>query len=386
MRSKETSALSHFRRRTRRAALAWILALAYTLLIVYASLQPFLGWRMPPAEIFNFVTAPWPPYVTLGDLLINTAAYVPLGFLLAVALKPGRSAARAVFAAAALAALLSLAMEAIQMFLPQRIASNVDLLTNGAGGLVGAMAAPLLSPSAFPGRRIAAWRQRLFIPGTVVDAGLVLSGLWLFTHLHPTAQFFGTGNLRNTFDLPVYMIHTPGRLISAEAVVVFLNLVGLGLLIAGLTRTAVKPLRVMATLIGAGLLIKIVAAIALFSAPGPLVWLTPGVALGLVAGALLLYPLVRMPRTARTIIALFCFCAAVAVINFAPDNPYQTAPPKLVPGSATHLLRFSNIVRALSELWPFLVIGFLLIAARTDWTMRTDTRARPDAGSRAGRL
>lgn len=363
---------SRIERRKQGAALAWTLALAYTLLIAYASLQPFLGWRMPPTEVFHFVTAPWPQYVTLGDLMINTAAYMPLGFLLALALQPGRSALRAVFAAAALAALTSLAMEAAQMFLPQRIASNVDLLTNSSGGLVGAMAAPLLSPSFLPGRRIAVWRERLFVHGRLADAGLVLAGLWLFTHLHPTAQLFGTGNLRSTFDLPVYMIHTPGRLISAEAVVVFFNLTGLGLLIASLTRAPARPLQLVAALIGTGIVIKILAAVVLFSAPGPLVWLTPGVAFGLAAGSLALYPLVQLPRTGQAVGALLCFAAAVVVINFGPDNPYQTAPPKLVPGSATHLLRFSHIMRALSELWPFLVIAFLLGAIRFNWKVRRE--------------
>jgi hypothetical protein len=81
------------------------------------------------------------------------------------------------------------------------------------------------------------------------------------------------------------------------------------------------------------------------------------------------------------ITALISFCAAVAVINFAPDNPYQTAPPKLIPGSTTQLLRFSNIVRALSELWPFLVIGFLLAAAATDRAKnRHGVDRAPDAG------
>lgn len=353
----------HERYSARSATLAWMLALAYTLLIVYASLQPFLGWRLPPGEILRFLTAPWPHYITLEDLLINTAAYVPLGFLLAIALSARRSALRSVLAAAALAALLSLTMEAIQMFLPKRIASNVDLLTNSAGGLFGAMAAPLLSPSGFPGRRLAAWRRQLFAPGTLADMGLVLAGLWLFTHLHPTAQLFGTGNLRSTFDLPVYFIHTPGRLFSAEAVIVFFNLIGLALLVAGLMRDASRPLRIIAALVATGLLVKTVAAVTLFGSTGPFAWLTPGVTLGLAAGTLLLYPLVRLPHMPRTVTALICFCAAVAVINFAPDNPYQTVPPKLIPGGTTHLLRFSNIVRALSELWPFLVIGFLITVA-----------------------
>ncbi|HEX6064735.1 MAG TPA: VanZ family protein [Longimicrobiales bacterium] len=372
--------------RAQSATLALILALAYTLTIAYASLQPFLGWRLPAAEVLYFVTAPWPQYVTMGDLLINTAAYIPLGFLLAVALSRRRTAARAVLLAAALGALLSLTMEAAQMFLPKRIASNVDLLTNGTGALIGAMAAPLFSPSRVPGRRLAVWREALFLPGTLVDTALVLGGLWLFTHLHPTAQFFGTGNLRATFELPVYLMHTPGRLISAEALVVFFNIIGLGLLLASFIRSGVSPLRVIAAVVGAGICLKILAAVALFSAPGPLLWLTPGVVMGLVAGGLVLYLLIGIPHTAKIVTALLCFGAAVAVINFAPDNPYQTAPSKLIPGTTTHLLRLSNIVRALSELWPFLVIGFLVVAA---FAARTVPRRMPevrDAGTGGERL
>lgn len=372
--------------RAQSATLALILALAYTLTIAYASLQPFLGWRLPAAEVLYFVTAPWPQYVTMGDLLINTAAYIPLGFLLAVALSRRRTAARAVLLAAALGALLSLTMEAAQMFLPKRIASNVDLLTNGTGALIGAMAAPLFSPSRFPGRRLAVWREALFLPGTLVDTALVLGGLWLFTHLHPTAQFFGTGNLRATFELPVYLMHTPGRLISAEALVVFFNITGLGLLLASFIRSGVSPLRVIAAVVGAGICLKILAAVALFSAPGPLLWLTPGVVMGLVAGGLVLYLLIGIPHTARIVTALLCFGAAVAVINFAPDNPYQTAPSKLIPGTTTHLLRLSNIVRALSELWPFLVIGFLVVAAVAPRPVRRRMPEVRDAGTGGERL
>ena len=64
--------------------LALTLALAYLLVIVYASLQPLRGWRMPAAEVYGFLTAPWPPYITLADVLVNVAAYVPLGFMLAL--------------------------------------------------------------------------------------------------------------------------------------------------------------------------------------------------------------------------------------------------------------------------------------------------------------
>ncbi len=361
----------------RGARLAWILALAYLLIIIYASLQPFRGWRFPPVEILGFLTAPWPRYITLSDVLINLVAYVPLGFLLALGLAVRRGNLAAVMLAALLAAVLSLAMEGVQMFLPARIASNVDLLTNSTGALFGAMLAPLLSPSGIPGRRLAALRRHWFIPGTLADAGLVIVLLWLLTHLHSTAQSFGTGYLRGTFDLPAYFAHAPQLLAFAEAAVVFFNLLGLGLLISALVREALRPVMLVAAVVAAGLLIKSIAAVVLLKSAPPFSWLTPGVASGLLAGAVLLYPLCHAPRRAKIALATLCICAAVAAINLAPENPYQTVPPKLLAGSPSHFLSFSSIIRALSELWPFLTIGYLLATAGGD-----AARSRPVARNR----
>lgn len=343
--------------------LAWILALAYLLIIVYASLHPFRGWRYPPDEILHFLTAPWPRYVTLSDVLINVIAYAPFGFLLSLGLKARLSAVAAVVLATLMASGLSLAMESAQMFLPTRIASNIDLLTNSTGALLGAMAAPLSLPSSFPGRRLAALRQQWFIPGAGADVGLVVICFWLLTPMHPTAQLFGTGNLRATFELPAYAIHTPQLLMFTEAVVVLFNLLGLGTLISTVMRRTSRPHLLIAAVVAIGLAIKAITSMILFKAPGLLIWLTPGVAIGLLAGALLLYPLTRMPRPAQIAVAILCFSAAVVAINLAPDNPYQMVPPKLLARGHTHFLSFSGIIRALSDLWPFLAIAYLLIAA-----------------------
>src|SRR5262245_35428793 len=113
--------------------LARILAVAYLLVIVYASLRPFLGWRVPPEEILHFLGAPWPRFTSLPDIVVNFGAYVPLGLLLSIVLGARYGAGRGAAAAALAAALLSLLMETLQMFLPARIASNVDLLANGLG-------------------------------------------------------------------------------------------------------------------------------------------------------------------------------------------------------------------------------------------------------------
>jgi VanZ family protein len=342
--------------------LAWILAVAYLLVIVYASLLPFRGWRMPPDEILRFLTAAWPRFITLNDVAVNIGAYALLGLLLSIGYGARHGPGRGVVVATLCATLLSLAMEAVQMFLPARIASNVDLLANGLGALIGAMAAPLLAPTRILGGKLHAARHRLFLEGMTADVGLVIVGLWLVTHFHPTAQLFGTGGIRATFDLPAQLAHTPWLAVTGEGAVVLFNLLGVGLLMAACTRDGERPLPAVAVVVGAALLIKVFTAAALVKVPLPLAWLTPGVFLGLGAGWLLLWGAVRLPQRLQLAAAAACIAAATAAVNLIPDNPYRSPPARLLARGASHFFSFSGIVRALSELWPLLAVGYLVFA------------------------
>jgi peptidoglycan/LPS O-acetylase OafA/YrhL len=134
-------------------------------------------------------------------------------------------------------------------------------------------------------------------------------------------------------------------------------------MLAAVARPGARPLPAVGALVGAGLAVKAAAAAGFVQSPAPLAWLTPGVALGLVAGALLLYPLARLPRRALPAAAALCLVAGLAAVNLAPDNPYLNVPPRLLAGGASHLLSASAIARALSELWPFLALGCLAAAA-----------------------
>jgi VanZ family protein len=343
--------------------LAWILAAAYLLVVAYASLQPFRGWRVPPPEVLYFLGATWPRFITLQDVAVNLVAYVPLGLLLSVGYGARYGAAQGVVAATLASGLLSLVMEAAQMFLPSRIASNVDLLANTLGALLGAMAAPLFAPTRILGGKLHAARHRVFEEGMAADAGLVVVFLWLVTQFHPTTQLFGSGNLRATFDLTAYLTHTPALALSSEAVVVLLNLMGVGLMLSALMREGAHRLpHVFGAVIGTALAIKVFTAAALVQAQAPLAWVTPGVIVGLAAGCVLLYALARLPRSAQLAISAACIVAAAVAINLAPDNPYHSIPPRLLAKGASHFLSFSGIVRAISELWPLLATGFLLHA------------------------
>jgi VanZ family protein len=342
--------------------LAWILAVAYLLVIGYASLLPFQDWRWAPEAILGFITAPWPRFITLQDVAVNFAAYVPLGLLLSIRWGARYGQAKGALAATLAAAALSFVMEAAQMFLPSRIASNVDLLANALGALVGAMAAPLLAPAQPIGGRIHSARRRLFLDGTPADTGLVIAGLWLVTQFHPTAQLFGTGAVRATLNLPSYLTHSPALALGSEAVVVLLNLLGVGLMLSAIMRRGTRPLPLIAALLGAALALKLVNAVVFLQVPAPFAWLTPGVALGLGAGWLLLWGAVQLPRAAQLAVATGCIVLATIAVNLAPDNPYQSVPARLLARGASHFLNFSGIVRALSELWPLLATGLLIYA------------------------
>src|SRR5262245_62125198 len=111
----------------RRASLLARLAfLAYTVIIVYASLTPWAGWRDLGVAAFASVTAPWPDRITRFDVIVNVLGYLPFGLLAVLALYPRVRGVGAILIALLAGTLLSGSIEAIQTFLPRRVSSNVD--------------------------------------------------------------------------------------------------------------------------------------------------------------------------------------------------------------------------------------------------------------------
>ncbi len=344
-----------------KASLAGYVALAYTLVIVYASLQPFAGWRMPPPEVWGFLGGAWPRYLTIGDIVLNVAAYLPLGAMLFFALRPPLAAAFALMVATLLGALLSLLLESAQMFLPTRIASNVDLLANGAGAALGALAALLLTLGNNP---LAAIRARMVRAGTLGDCGLIVVALWLVIQFHPSPVAFGSGNLRDVLSITPLFMHSSQAYLLAEASVVALAVVAVGLVLSLIMQSRRYMLRAMVSTLLVTAAVKSVAAVAMTRTTNWLQWLTPGVAAGLVAGTASVALLVWLAPSARAIMAIVCMAAGIAIINWMPDNPYQTVPPLLSSLPPTHLANFGGIVRLLSQAWPFAALVLLAGLAR----------------------
>ena len=123
----------------RHKSAAWPLALLYATLIAYASLFPFTGWRDQGLAPWAYLQAPLPQYWTRFDISANLLGYAPLGFLLTLASMRTKRGWPAVTLAGMAAALLAFTLECLQSYLPLRVASNLDLGLNAAGGLLGAL-------------------------------------------------------------------------------------------------------------------------------------------------------------------------------------------------------------------------------------------------------
>lgn len=341
--------------------LARYLAAAYALLIIYASLHPFTGWRDNGVVPLAFLTAQPPRYVTSFDVIANVIAYAPFGFLAVLAAFPLLRGAAAVAAACVVAASLSVSLEFLQNYLPTRFASNLDVAANAAGGLVGALLGAALCGKLLRDAGLQAMRYRLFRPGGRIDLGLVLIGLWLVSQLNPGTLLFGTGDLREILQSPSGALHTPDVFIQVEAGVAGANTVAVGLLAAALVERK-QPVRlIVVALLAGAFVVRTFAFGMLFSAQDMLAWITPGAAFGVAVGTLVTIIASALPRAGRLALSALALLAAAALVNIAPGNPYLSA--TLAVWQQGHFLNFNGLTRIVSAVWPFCAMLVLMLLA-----------------------
>jgi VanZ family protein len=174
-------------------SLATQLAWLAVVVIAYASLYPFDGWRGAPWNVGEWLLSPWPKYWSGFDLWANWLGYMPLGALWATAaLRQSTGVWFPVWSSTAKAALLSLLLESVQGFMLHRVSSNIDWGMNTLGALCGALLARWWL---FP-RNVRRWdalrHTRLASEG---GAEMTLVLLWLLALLVPTALPFSVGRL-----------------------------------------------------------------------------------------------------------------------------------------------------------------------------------------------
>ena len=282
--------------------MALYIAAVIGVLIVYACLHPFTGWRDPGLPLDDFLYRPWPRYFSYTDLIVNVLGFIPFTFALVAALVGGMRPGWAAVTAVLVAFGLSLSVETLQNFLPSRVSSNVDLGCNTLGGLIGALAGVRWGARLFdPRGGLTRWRRRRLVAGHLGEAGLILLGLWLLTLLNPESLLFATGDLRELLGLPTPIAFNPQRFVKVEAAIAASQLVAVGLTARSMMRAA-SPWPILLLLI-LGLGAKTLAAAVYFSPGEPFHWLTPGGQIGLAAGAGLLTMCLILPSGSHGMLA-----------------------------------------------------------------------------------
>lgn len=334
------------------------LAAAYTLLALYGSLYPLSGWRDTGVDPFVFLGAGWPRYFTAFDIVANGLAYVPLGFLWATVFTPRLPAAVVFMLAALTGGVLSFGVEFAQNFLPSRIPSNLDLLCNTGGGLLGALAGLRWGRHLLDGGHLHAWRERRFLGGVSGDRGLVLLALWLLTQLNPESFLFGNGNLRSLLGLPAAFDFKAGHFMELEMATVAAQTLAIVLIGNRLARN--HPVLLPLMLLGAALLVKSGAIMLLMQSAMGFAWLTPGTLGGLALGIVLALLALGVQTNERLVIAAMGLMLATVLANLMPDNPYLED--SLRVWQQGHFLNFNGLTRLVSALWPFLALPWLMFS------------------------
>ncbi len=340
----------------RGSPLARLSLAVYVLLVVYASLYPLEGWRNHGLSPFEFLFAPWPRYVAAFDVAADVLGYGVFGALVVLASNPRLRAGPAVLAATLAGLALSTSLEAAQSYLPSRIPSLVDVLSNGAGALIGALLGLATVPWTRP---LHGWRSRLVLPGLLPELGVTLLALWIFMQLNPATPLFGGGDLRHLLTSAPGPARAPEFFVALETLTTAGYLTAVGLLVSAITVPR-APVRVITTaLVGAALAVKTLAFAIILRAEHVLAWLTPGALQGLAAGAVILLLAVSLPRVARLALAAVLLMTATVLVNLAPPNPYVAA--TLAVWRQGHFLNFNGLTRVVSSLWPFATIGYLIM-------------------------
>jgi len=347
--------------------------LAYLLLIVYASWYPFSGWRNSGLSPFAFLTLGMPRWWTGFDVMVNIVGYMPLGVLLVLALYPAVRGLWAVVVAAVVGVLVSGTMEAVQNYLPTRVPSNLDLLTNSAGCLAGALIGAWCASLLLDRSRLYRLRQRWF--AAHASQGLVLVALWPLAQVFPQNYLFGNGQvlpllsewlsewLDTDIDLVTMLRGDVPMSVEqywlSETIITACGMTGAALTLLCLTRRDAPRLALMLALVAAGLVVKTLASSLFFAPDNALVWVTPGAEGGFLIGLIMLAGLAFAPQVAQRRLAVVTLVLSLIVVNTIPANPYFVS--TLQAWQQGKFLNFNGAAQFLGMAWPVLALWFLLL-------------------------
>jgi VanZ family protein len=350
------------------------LSLLFLLAVVLATLYPFSGGRLRTPGLFAFLHDGLPRWWTWFDVLSNVLAYGLLGLLLTLAWLARIRPLPATVLATLACSLLSVVLEALQGYLPNRVPSLLDWLANTAGGLAGAWLGATLNGASHHSDRIAVpVRARWYEQGPA--GGWVLLLLWLSAQLVPQRMMFATGQVLPLLQRALDALAPDERIdlsaaidrrwgdtsgasfgMAIEAASVLAATCAIGALAFTLVQGTRRRLALLASVALTAFALRSITTQMVYVSASPLAWLTPGVQGGLVVGAALLYGLETLRPRGRAAAAIVATAAGTLLVNLAPEDPYFES--TLAGLRSWQLENLHGLLRTVSVLWPALAIGW----------------------------
>lgn len=333
------------------------LVAGYALFIVYVSLSPFAGWQEQGLYFIDVLTAPLAQTFTWFDFSLNCFSYFPFGFLLAYVLRNHRPVPQVMILATLIGLALSVTMEYAQMYLPVRVSSNSDLLSNTAGTLFGSIFALKIAQYAWFSS-VEDWHEKWFKRGKTSDFGLALLALWMFAQINPSLPMLGSVFVREVARWPFDIVPaTPFNwLESAE---VALNLLLLGILLLTLMRERRYTLNALLLVLSAVTLIKFVAAAVLLKSWALLLWLNSEAVLGIIIGLLLLIGAMRLLRIRLLIFGALAAFSYFMLVQGLLLSSTPSAAMRMYYWHYLHMLNYNGLSQLALVLFPLLLLGYL---------------------------
>jgi len=336
------------------AYVAWALALTI------GSLFPISSWTARGIDPFEFLREPWPRWWTTADVALNVVAYLPLGLLGGFALWPRWRGALAVLLVTSLGATLSLALEALQNWLPTRIPSRLDLSANALGTLLGALLGVFLAPRWGAATALGRWPDRWLHPAG--QSAWLLLIAWLLAQSGPQVRLFGAGNTPlawQTIGIPIAERVGWSALTVAtvlESVTVIAALTSVMLIVQASTRASAPRAAIAAFIVALALVARTTLEAAAIPEDASDHWASAGALGGLLCGALVALGAASLGPEAQQRALLGALCTLLVAGQIRPELAFHNA--AATAWSSGPWRNVAGFQEGLANLWPLLALAW----------------------------
>lgn len=349
----------------------WLMAFAA---ILYLSLYPFDDWALRRPSPWAWLFKGFPRFYSWGDLIVNVGAYAGFGYLTVRQFQQRLGLWGAVVVASVGGCLLSFGMESIQSYLPRRVPSLLDLITNGLGAFLGALLVVLMTTSP----RLQQLRHRLshLVLGNESEHrhrrfAAVLLILWLCGQLVPQQLLMSVGPLSPwpgqdllpplplVGALPAWAVPAASVLLTAATALLP------ALLVMRCVDTPRNQLALWLLLLASAVCLRLGGALHIYARTDRLLTDLPILAIGVGLALMLCHPLARWSETVQRRVALGLIPLTLALAWLIPPEP---ALQPLLKKSLTAYMRlatpgFRGLLRTIACWWPLAALYFFAIEA-----------------------